>query len=305
MRVFITGASGFVGSAVVAELLRAGHRVLGLARSDGAAQSISSAGADVQRGSLDDLDSLRDAAAASDAVIHTAFIHDFANFAASAEADKRAIETLGAALEGSGRPLIVTAGTSVHITRGGGVATESDMPDPGFPRVSEQTAQPFCERGVRVSVMRLPPSVHGAGDHAFIPRLIGIAREKGVSAYVGDGRNRWASVHRLDAAVLYRLAIESEAAGTILHAVGDEGVPMREIATVIGRRLNVPVTSVEPHEAAEHFGFLGLFAGADLAASGAITSERFGWKPVHPGLLADLDSNAYFPVSDAHREVPA
>lgn len=296
MRIFVTGASGFVGSAVVQELIGAGHHVLGLARSDAGAASVAAAGAEVRRGALDDLDSLRRAAAASDAVIHTAFIHDFANFADAAETDTRAIEALGDALAGSERPILVTSGTA--LVAPGHVVTEEDEADPSllaaWPRRSEQTALAMVDRGVRASAVRLPPSVHGEGDHGFVPRLIAIAREKGVSAYVADGGNRWAAVHRLDAAHLYRLAIEKGSAGVRYHGIGDEGVPFREIAALIGRHFDVPIVSKSPEEAAEHFGFLARFAALDIPASSALTQQWLGWRPTHIRLLADLDRGHYF-----------
>ena len=291
MRVFVTGATGFVGSAVVRELIDAGHQVLGLARSDAGAKSLSAAGAEVHRGDLHDLKSLRSGAEAADGVIHTAFIHDFSNYGPAAEADSRAIETLGAVLAGSDRPLIVTSGSL--IVAPGRIATEDDQPRPNFPRKSEEAAQAMASRGVRVSVVRLAPSVHGKGDHGFVPRLIAIAREKGVSAYVGDGLNRWPGVHRLDAARLYRLALEKGSTGARYHGVADEGVPAREIAELIGRRLNVHVVSKSSEEAADHFGWIGLFFSMDGPASSAQTRTRLGWRPTQPGLLADLDAN-YF-----------
>ncbi|HTU69472.1 MAG TPA: SDR family oxidoreductase [Candidatus Baltobacteraceae bacterium] len=305
MRVFVTGASGFVGSAVVKELLDAGHQVLGLARSDETAASVKGSGADVQRGDLNDLESLRRGAQGADGVIHTAFRHDFlrgdssgedfmAAFAAAAETDRRAIETLGETLAGSGRPLVITSGTGVLAP--GRVATEEDMsPADGHPRgKSEVLASELASRGVRTAIVRLPPSVHGDGDHGFVPRLIGIARAKGASGYVGDGANRWAAVHRLDAAVLFRLALEKAPAGSRLHAVGEEGIPLREVASVIGTHLNLPIISVAPDAVADHFGPFGLFVSWDVPASSTLTRERFAWRPTHRGLIQDLEQGTYF-----------
>jgi nucleoside-diphosphate-sugar epimerase len=292
MRVFVTGATGFIGSAVVRELINARHRVLGLARSDAGAKVLSAAGGEVHRGSLEDLESLRSGATVSDGVIHTAFIHDFSNYGPAAEADRRAIETLGDVLAGSDRPLIVTSGTLVVAP--GRVATEDDAASPNFPRKSEEAALAAASRGLRASVIRLAPSVHGKGDHGFVPRLIGLAREKGVAAYVGDGLNRWPGVHRLDIARLYRLALEKGSAGARYHGIADEGVPAREIAEVIGRRLNVPVVSKSHEEMADHFGWIGQFFAMDNPASSQRTQESLGWKPEQPGLIADLDRPSYF-----------
>ncbi len=293
MRVFVTGATGFIGTAVVRELIDAGHQVLGLARSDAAAKSLVAAGARVHRGSLENLESLRSGAAAADGVIHTAFIHDFSNYGPAAEADRRAIETLGGALAGSDRPLIVTSGTLL-VQRQGSLATEEDAHNPSFPRKSEEEALTLAARGVRASVLRLPPSVHGNGDHGFVPRLVGIAREKGISAFVGDGLNRWPAVHRLDAAHLYRLALEEGSTAARYHGVADEGVPTREIAEVIGRHLNVRVVSKSREDAADHFGWIALFFGMDGPASSAQTQEQLGWRPVQCGLIADLNAAHYF-----------
>jgi nucleoside-diphosphate-sugar epimerase len=294
MRIFVTGASGFVGSAIVQELIGAGHRVLGLARSDAAAASLTAAGAAVQRGSLDDLPSLRNGVAAADAVIHAGFNHDFANYAAAAEMDRRAIETLGGALAGSDRPFVVTSATA--LANSAGVATEDDAANPAFPRKSEEAAASAAAAGARVSVLRLPPTVHGDGDHGFVPLLINLARQKGVSAYLEDGLNRWPAVHRLDVARLYRLVLEGGSSAPRYHAVADEGVPFREIACVIGRRLNIPVVSTSREEAAGHFGWFAQFAALDCPASSAQTQKRLGWRPTQPSLIPDLDRPAYFEI---------
>ena len=292
MRIFVTGATGFVGSAIVPELIGGGHQVLGLARSDTAAASLAAAGADVQRGSLDDIESLRKGANAADAVIHAGFIHDFANYAASAETDRRAIETIGTVLAGSDRPFIVTSGTALAAP--GRVATEKDAPNSTFPRKSEEAAASAAAGGARVSVLRLPPSVHGVGDHGFVPLLIRLAREKGVSAYVGQGLNRWPAVHRLDAARLYRLVIEASPMSVRYHAVADEEVPFREIAQVIGRRLNIPVVSMSPEEAANHFGWFVHFAALDCPATSVETQQQLGWRPTQASLIPDIDQPSYF-----------
>jgi nucleoside-diphosphate-sugar epimerase len=292
MRVFVTGATGFIGSAIVPELINAGHQVLGLARSDAGAKSLIAAGAQVHRGDLEDLASLRAGAAASDAVIHTAFNHDFSKWEANCEADRRAIEALGSVLVGSDRPLIVTSGTAAAFTPGR-LTTEEDAPNSPMPRVaSEQAAASVAAQGVRVSVMRLP-QVHDPFKQGLITFLIAVAREKGVSAYIGDGRNRWPAVHVLDAARLYRLALEKGSAGARYNAVAEEGVPVREIAEALGRGLKLPVVAKSPEEAGSHFGWLGFFVGADAPASSALTQERLGWRPTGPGLIADLEPARY------------
>jgi nucleoside-diphosphate-sugar epimerase len=300
MRVFVTGASGHIGSALVPELIENGHEVVGLARSDRSAAILKAAGAEAYRGDLDDLDGLREAAAAADGVVHLAFKHEAmqsGDYLSAIADDLKAIEAMGAGLEGSGKPFVGTGGT-LMLARSGikdRAGTEQDVVT-GGPRVeAENTVIGFAERGVRSSLIRLSPLVHSSLDHhGFAHLLIGIARAKGVSGYVGDGKNRWPAVHTLDAAHLYRLALESAPAGSRLHGVADEGVPFMDIAEVIGRRLNLPVKSVDPQEAGAHFGFLGNFVGLDNWTSNARTKELLGWEPAHEGLLDDLTNGHYF-----------
>jgi nucleoside-diphosphate-sugar epimerase len=305
MRVFVTGATGWIGSAVVPELIDAGHQVTGLARSQTAAAALTAAGAAVQPGTLDDLDSLRSAATAADGVIHLAFKHDLAfsgDFQGAADTDRRAVETLGEALAGSDRPFVIASGILGLVP--GRVGTERDGRDlsiiahlSGGPRTRQGTAEltlSLATRGIRSLVLRLPPTVHGDGDNGFMATIVGIARDKGVSGYVGDGSNRWPAVHRLDAANLFRLALENAPAGSVLHAIADEGVPIRDVAEVIGRHLDLPVASIPPEQAAEHFRWLGGFLGIDSPASSTLTRQLLGWQPTQPGLLDDLDKGHYF-----------
>lgn len=290
MKVFITGATGWVGAAVVAELLKAGHQVTGLVRSGDKAAALTASGAVALPGTLDDLDLLRDAAQAADAVVHTAFNHDFSRFAESAQQDRRAIETLGSALKGSTRPLLVTAWLA-HLTPGR-FATEQDVAptDPGYPRQSEAAAMALAEQGVRAGIVRLAASVHGSGDHGFIAALVRLAREKGVSAFLDDGLNRWTGVHRSDAARLYRLVLEQDRPEPVYHAVADESVTGKMLAEVIGARLGVPVAS----RGREHFGWLAFFLGADMPASSTHTRSALGWTPTGPDMITDLRQGDYF-----------
>jgi nucleoside-diphosphate-sugar epimerase len=300
MRVFVTGASGHIGSALVPELIKNGHEVVGLARSDRSAAILKAAGAQACRGELDDLDGLREAAAAADGVVHLAFKHEAmqsGDYLSAIADDLKAIEAMGAALEGSGKPFVGTGGTLMLALSGikDRAGTEQDVVT-GGPRVdAENTVIGFADRGIRSSLIRLPPLVHSSLDHhGFAHLLIGIARDKGVSGYVGDGKNRWPAAHTLDAARLYRLALESAPAGSRLHGVADEGVPFTDIAEVIGHRLNLPVKSVDPQDAGAHFGFLGNFAGLDNWTSSARTRELLGWEPTREGLLDDLTNGHYF-----------
>ena len=306
MRVFVTGASGWIGSAVVPELMAAGHQVVGLARSDASARALAAAGAEVQHGSLDDLDALGSAAAASDGVVHLAFKHDIAfsgDFQGAADADRRAVDALGEVLAGSDRPLLIASGTLGLAP--GRVSTERDghgrgpAPDalgagPSTRLGTAQVTISLASRRVRSSVVRLPPTCHGEGDNGFMATLVGIARAKGVSGYIGDGTNRWPATHRLDAAHLFRLALEKAPAGSTLHAVAEEGVAIRDIAEVIGRHLDLPAVAIPAEDASEHFGFLASFLAADSPASSELTRELLGWGPTHPGLIDDLDQDHYF-----------
>ena len=300
MKVFVTGATGFIGSAIVLELIGAGHKVLGLTRSEAGAKSLAAAGAEVHRGHLENLESLHTGAAMADGVIHCAFIHEWSKFKENCEIDQRAIETLGSALAGSDRPLIVSSG--IGPLAPGRLATEEDNPraDSALPRVSEQSAMALRSRGVNVAVMRLP-QIHDPVKQGLITYLVAMAREKGVSPYIGDGRNRWAAAHVSDTARLYRLALEKREAGARYHAVGEEGVTLRDIAEVIGRGLKVPVASISREEAPAHFGWFAMFAGLDMPASSAITQQRLGWHPTGPGLIADLEKMRYFEAEEPAR----
>lgn len=294
MRVFVTGATGFVGSAVVADLIANGHRVTGLARTDAGAAALAAMGAAVHRGSLEDHESLRSGAAASDGVLHLAFNHDFSKFTENCELDRQAILALGDALKGSERPLVVTSG--VALLAPGRLATEDDAAARHFPRVSEATAEDLMQQGIRAGIVRLPPTTHGEGDHGFVPRLIAIAREKGAAAYIGDGNNRWPAAHRFDAARVYRLALEQGASAHRYHAIAEEGVPFKAIAEVIGKRLSVPVVSKSADEADAHFGWFARFAAVDVPTSSAKTRAALGWTPKEKGLIEDLDQPYYFKV---------
>jgi nucleoside-diphosphate-sugar epimerase len=294
MRIFLTGATGFIGSTIVPELINAGHQVLGLTRSETGAQALIAAGAEPHRGDLEDLESLRRGAAIADGVIHTAFNHDFSNFVAICELDRRVIEAMGSVLAGSDRPFVITSGTGMGNTVPGEPAVEENFnPDHPNPRkASELAGVSVADRGVNVSVVRLP-QVHDRVKQGLITYAVNLAREKGVSAYVGDGLNRWPAAHVLDTARLYRLALEKRKAGSRYHAVAEEGVRVRDIAEVIGRGLKVPVVSLPPEEAPGHFGWLSAFVGYDMPASSAQTQERLGWRPTGPRLIADLEQMQY------------
>lgn len=294
MRVFVTGATGFIGTALVQELINNGHQVLGLARSEASAQKLAAAGAEVHLGDIENLDSLRSGAANADGVIHAGFIHDFTRFAEVCQADKMAIETIGEILAGSDRPFIVTSGTA--IVSPGLLALEDVKPpvNPAWPRASEQTADAVSDLGIRAATIRLAPSVHGEGDlHGFIPMLVNIARQKGVSAYIGEGLNCWNAVHRLDAVQLFRLALENAKPKARYHAVGDEAITVRSIAEAIGKQLGLPAVSITPEEAAEHFGWFAQMAGIDCPASSQWTRQQLNWQPTHPGLMDDIEAGIY------------
>jgi len=298
MRVFVTGASGWIGSAVVDELLVNGHEVVGLARSDASAAAVESKGAAVQRGDLDDLDSLRAGAEQADAVIHLAFKHDFDNYAASGAAERAAVEAFGDVLEGSGRALLLASGTAIPGL--GRPLTEADASPFSGPDAmrggSEALAVSFVDRGIRPVALRFAPTVHGqGGDHGFVAVLAGIAQRTGVAGYVGDGTNRWTAVHRLDVATMVRLALEKAPAGSVVHGVAEEGIETRVIAAALGAALGVPTASIAPDEAAAHFGWIGGFFGLDVPASSARTRELLGWEPTHPTLLEDIAAGAYTP----------
>jgi len=295
MRVFVTGAAGFIGTATTKELIAHGHEVVGLARSDANAEALQKMGAKVHRGSLEDIESLKSAAKNADGVIHLAFIHDFSKFAENGQVDKRAIEAMGGALQGTNKPLVVTSG--IGFLAPGRLATEDDVAraGEGVPRVSEQAAFEFADRGVRASAVRLPQVHGGEGKAGFVGYLFEVARAKGVSAYVGDGHERWPAAHRNDVAKLYRLALEKGRAGAAYHAVGDEGVPMKAIAEVFAKVLNVPLVSVKAEDAMAHFGFIGMFAGLDMPASAAKTQAELGWKPKEIGLIEDISRPGYWP----------
>jgi nucleoside-diphosphate-sugar epimerase len=296
MRVFVTGASAWIGSAVLPELVAAGHQVVGLVRSGRSAAAVVALGAEVRRGDLDDLDGLRAGAKASDAVIHLAFKHDFSDFAGASRTERAAVETFVKTLEGSDRPFLLASG--IVLLKPGQVLTERDatpMVGPDAPRGgAEELALSYADRGVRSVSLRFPATVHGEGDHGFVPTLVGVARKRGVSGYVGDGTNRWPAVHRLDAARLVRSALERSPAGSVVHAVAEEGVPALAIAAAIGRGLGAPVRSVDPDDAAAHFGWIGLFFAADAPASSVLTRQALDWTPTRPGLIDDLDAGSYF-----------
>jgi nucleoside-diphosphate-sugar epimerase len=294
MRIFVTGASGWIGSAVTAELLAAGHQVVGLARSDAAAATVAGLGAEVLRGTLDDLDTLRAGAADSDGVVHLGYNHDFSDMAGAARTDLAAVTALGETLAGTDRPLFIASGVlGLGADR---PVTEQDGADPSIhPRVANAVAAlAFADRGVRSGAVRFAPTVHGDGDHGFIAVLVAAARERGFSAYIGDGTGRWPAVHRQDAAVLVRLAVEKAPPASVLHAVAEEGVPTRDIAEAIGRGLDLPVKSIPAAEAQAHFGWIGMFFGLDSRASSEGTQRLLGWTPTRPGLIADLDAGHYF-----------